>query len=949
MKVYIPVCFQVFILPFLASGSLSAQTAWLGNPRLSTPQWGFEHQRLVAGDFNGDGRVDIVDALFNDSGSWSGWFIANYGSDSRFWNRLLINMGNGAFREADGALPRDIDSEWKGGVSGDLDKDGDVDFILTNGFHIYIYWNNGKGAFKREVDTHGLKVPKGCSVFSVHKADMDNDGDWDIYFSCLPGVNGGGQDRLFLNDGKGFFVDKTASNFPRQADSSYRVVFADLDGDGDHDIIKSLQNPGSGRECTLWLNDGKGRFTDASGRVSTVRAASVGYRFGSMTGDVDGDGDLDLLLVPMGGKALPLVFLLNDGKAGFSWWRKVQVPSRKGWPDTVADGNSYGEHAVVFDADGDGLPDLVAACDKDPVLEPMLKGGGGRVRMWRNTGRGNFKEVTESRLGVNIINDPVEILVEDVDGDGDKDFLVDSKFGQIRLFVNNGKGFFRDCSLTDVPHEGVEPYTMGGYTRSTDFDGDGDLDLAVAVDGVYSPVKRRGVLLFRNDGEGRFTDVTDPRVPVFGPKPGSGCHEPDFMDFHDIDGDKDPDLILRWGGAYVLLNNGSGRFSLGSPGDLGRASDPWVWIDVDRDGDEGLVDYMLGVYDNRGKGKFLWTGKYLGPKSLQKKLYDPHVADVDGDGNLDIVCREQGKTVNEGFLVVLRNQGPKNFSLHQVVPVFNKDSGFQVKDLDGDGWPDLIRGWAWVYRNDREGRFKEVFGTGLPGSTASKEMLKEFVLGDLNGDGLPEILSFESHHHHIDAAGIKGWVSMRRLWRNLGDMRFVEETHLWVEPRGIGRQVGGMSGASGNRGVALLDVDGDGDLDLVEQTGWPHLGHYLGIRYNLNQQVSVYGTWGLGKKGIVEIYGHEGDSVLLFAGLPGKGIALPGLGLWRLSSKVFSLVGSGHPVRDKRRINSLWAAAVNVPRDASLLGGRVRFQGLFFRPGRGLFLSGSDTAVVTGF
>ena len=111
--------------------------------------------------------------------------------------------------------------------------------------------------------------------------DVDGDGDLDLVFASSP------RDLLYLNDGKGAFMDVTAASMPLGSDARF-LFLQDLDGDGDLDLL-ALSDGGPGRSLYLYLNDGSGAFTD--GTASRLPSPSL---FGLAVGDVDGDGDLDM-------------------------------------------------------------------------------------------------------------------------------------------------------------------------------------------------------------------------------------------------------------------------------------------------------------------------------------------------------------------------------------------------------------------------------------------------------------------------------------------------------------------------------------------------------------------------------------------------------------------------------------------------------------------------------
>ncbi len=260
--------------------------------------------------------------------------------------QLFRNDGNSVFTDVSANLPPGLGGRHYS--AGDVDNDGDIDLVSARG---NLLINDGSGQFTEQSGGRGVSAVR---AFSVDLGDIDNDGDLDIAYGDGPA----GTVLLFINDGTGTFTDETAARIPFAPEGCNRVLFADVDNDGDLDLFAPCYGGGYDQ---LFLNDGTGHF-------SNVTETNIPYRNdpnqAAACGDVDGDGDLDFVVC---GRTLPIQLYVNDGHGMFT---------RAGtgvMPDLATDFR----WVELADIDGDGHLDLGASCVDEATR--VFVGGSDRV------------------------------------------------------------------------------------------------------------------------------------------------------------------------------------------------------------------------------------------------------------------------------------------------------------------------------------------------------------------------------------------------------------------------------------------------------------------------------------------------------------------------------------------------------------------------------------------
>ncbi|MCB0575871.1 MAG: M20/M25/M40 family metallo-hydrolase [Saprospiraceae bacterium] len=305
---------------------------------------------VACSDLNGDGRPDLI--------------IGNAGQ-----NNCLINDGKGGWRdETDTRLPvsekTTQDMEF-----GDIDGDGDLDLIVGNEDDNELWINDGKGIFKDETVARLPLAAGKWETREVDFGDVDNDGDLDIFFANVHFQKAkDSQNRLFLNDGKGFFTDATATKLPAKQSHTVDGDIYDIDGDGNPDLIACNA---FGHSYEVYLNDGKGNFSEQT--IKFIPVSVSGDGIDAEMADFNGDGQPDLYLCNFQGSdfllfgkpsppALSIDEILDkhaEAMGGRDTWKQLKT-----WKivNTTANGRKTTEFArkpdrykLVFEYDGNTL------------------------------------------------------------------------------------------------------------------------------------------------------------------------------------------------------------------------------------------------------------------------------------------------------------------------------------------------------------------------------------------------------------------------------------------------------------------------------------------------------------------------------------------------------------------------------------------------------------------
>ncbi len=765
-------------------------------------------------DINNDTRPDVmvVDMLPEANArqkmmliktNWEFFHLARQQDyqDQYVRNTLQLNQGNGlngqpVFSEI-GQLAGVFRTDWSWApLLADFDNDGFKDLFVTNGYrrditnldyvaylnsqassfgisrasnqqqtlaelyklptvqlHNYIFRNRGDLTFEDQSEAWGfgeLNYSNGAAY-----ADLDNDGDLDLVINNMDSEAG-----LYRNEtvqpGKSTMYHSLRLHLPADARGlGAQVRIKTPDGqlpDGQQQTVEVHPVRGYTSSVEPFVHVGLGKHTTA---IVSVRWADGTYQeLGQLPADRVHDVTYKPSTLSPAPSPLPsALFTTTDAsKAGLTFQhQEAPLNDFERTPLLPQVYAKNGPALAIADADGNGLDDVFIGADAGQTRSVFLQTSPGRF--------------TEQKQGANDLED-MGSLFFDADGDGDQDLYVvsggsrlpdSSGIYQDRLYLNDGHG-----KLTRS--QNILPFTTssGSCVVAADFDGDGDLDLfrAGRVKVGQYPMAPASYL-FRNDGNKttgpRFTDVTDQLAPGLR-RIGMVC----AALWTDYDNDNDADLLLA--GEFMpitLLTNDKGKLTAQQvkTGSNQPTSGLWnslIGADFDLDGD---IDYIAG---NLGQNT-----RYRVSATEPLRVY---AKDFDGNGQLDPILTHylQGEEHISPIRDVLNDQMPtfarKRFTSFQKYANTSFADAFDDSDLDGASVLTVNELRSCYLEN----KGKDGFVVSPLPTMAQISPIFGMQTGDFNGDSFPDVLLVGNSYA---SETYSGWYDAGRGCLLLGDGR----------------------------------------------------------------------------------------------------------------------------------------------------------------------------------
>jgi hypothetical protein len=649
--------------------------------------------RFAQGDLNGDGIADLVVANANLNGTNISVLLGN--SDGSFQPATFFSTGGfGPFAVA----------------MADFNRDGKKDVAVTTASGVSVLLGDGKGNFGP-----ATKFAAGSDTAEIVAADFNGDRKLDLAVA-----NGGSNDvSILLGNGQGGFTSGVTVAVGR---TPIGIAAADLNHDGHQDLVvadSGLSLSGTHpNSVAILLGAGNGSFQPAT--FISVAAGPVGVA----VADFNNDSNQDVVVTNSSTDQVSLLL----GKGNGTFQTPVVFTVTPG--STPEPGTGFGPSQVsVDDFNGDGNKDVAVANSLTSTAAVLL-----------GNGKGSFGKPLNLQVG----KTPFAICSGDYNRDGKRDFITSNADADtISVVLGKGNGTFQD-----VP-PAVRTNAGPSQIVTADFNGDGILDLATSNAGNSQDGNTVSVLLGR--GSGRFASQIVSAASL----------DPLGLAAGDFNQDGRADLVVanpgmiptKNGGFSLLLSNGDGTFQPPVNFTAGDFPDSIAVADFNGDGNPDVVVGNFGSSETPSVSVLLGDGKggFGNPITIASLgtfdfVSQVTAGDFNGDGKADVAYVAE----SDGLSLQLGN-GDGTFQPAKTVSRPFEVFSYAAGDLNRDGIPDFAVDEGGVIETllgDGRGNFTSK-GVFLDGEPSGFSFVPAIVLGDFNGDGLPDVAAADGFSNNV--------------------------------------------------------------------------------------------------------------------------------------------------------------------------------------------------------